>query len=135
MATENEQDTKSESTNKEGGSPQPTGLARSSHDEGIAKRHRSGPLGLPLTPLDIFRMSPFSFFRRMAHDFGRALQPLFAGDQAAAGIAWGPTVEISEHDGKYRILAELPGLSPDQVQVEIEDDALILQGERQVESD
>jgi hypothetical protein len=61
MATENEQDTKNQSTSKEGGSSQPTELARSSHDGGIAKRHRSGPLGLALTPLEILRMSPFSF--------------------------------------------------------------------------
>ena len=135
MATENEQDTKNQSTSKEGGSSQPTGLARSSHDGGIAKRHRSGPLGLPLTPLEFLRMSPFSFFRRMTNDFDRALQPLLSEDEATASIAWVPTVEISERDGKYRILAELPGLSPDEVQVEIEDDALILQGERQVESD
>jgi len=80
-------------------------------------------------------MSPFSFFRRMTNDFDRALQPLLSENEANASIAWVPTVEISERDGKYRILAELPGLSPDEVQVEIEDDALILQGERHVESD
>jgi HSP20 family protein len=54
-------------------------------------------------------------------------------DETSASIAWTPTVEISEHDGKYRILAELPGLSPNEVRVEVEDDALVLQGERQVE--
>ena len=56
-----------------------------------------------------------------------------SADEAGATIAWTPTVEISEQDGKYRILAELPGLSPDDVRVEVEDDALVLQGERQVE--
>jgi HSP20 family protein len=48
-------------------------------------------------------------------------------------IAWTPTVEISERDGMYNILAELPGLSPNEVRVEAEDDALVIQGERKIE--
>jgi HSP20 family protein len=81
----------------------------------------------------MLRMTPFSLFRRMTEEFDRALQPFLSEAEAGATIAWTPTVEISEQDGKYRILAELPGLSPDDVRVEVEDDALVLQGERQVE--
>jgi HSP20 family protein len=69
----------------------------------------------------------------MTDEFDRALQPFLSADKAGATIAWTPTVEISEQDGKYRILAELPGLSPNDVRVEVDDDALVLQGERQVE--
>jgi HSP20 family protein len=69
----------------------------------------------------------------MTDEFDRALQPFLSADEAGATIAWTPTVEISEQDGKYRILAELPGLSPNDVRVEVDDDALVLQGERQVE--
>jgi HSP20 family protein len=69
----------------------------------------------------------------MTEEFDRALQPLLSEDEASATIAWTPTVEVSEQDGKYRILAELPGLSPNEVRVNVEDDAIVLQGERQVE--
>jgi HSP20 family protein len=132
MATENEQ---SNATSKEQQSSQSTGLARRSHDGGIARHHRPGLLGLPLTPYEMLRMTPFSFFRRMTEEFDRALQPFLSDDETSASIAWTPTVEISEREGEYRILAELPGLSPNEVRVEVEDDALILQGERQVERD
>jgi HSP20 family protein len=136
MATENEQSTATQTTNKEEErSSSRTGLARSSHDSTIARHHRPGLLGLPLTPFEMLRMTPFSLFRRMTEEFDRALQPFLSEDEASAIIAWTPTVEISERDGKYRILAELPGLSPDEVRVEVEDDALILQGERQVEQE
>jgi HSP20 family protein len=133
MATENEQSNATQQTSKEQQSSQPTGLARRSHDAGMARHHRSGLLGLPLTPYEMLRMTPFSLFRRMTEEFDRALQPLSSEDEISASIAWTPTVEISERDGKYRILAELPGLSPNEVRVEVEDDALVLQGERQVE--
>jgi HSP20 family protein len=133
MATENEQSNATQQASKEQPSSQPTGLARRSHDGGMARHHRSGLLGLPLTPYEMLRMTPFSLFRRMTEEFDRALQPLLSDDETSASIAWTPTVEISERDGKYRILAELPGLSPNEVRVEVEDDALVLQGERQVE--
>ena len=133
MATENEQNNATQQTTKEQQPSQPTGLARTSHGGGMARHHRSGPLGLPLTPYEMLRMTPFSLFRRMTEEFDRALQPLLSDDETSASIAWTPTVEISERDGKYRILAELPGLSPNEVRVEVEDDALVLQGERQVE--
>jgi HSP20 family protein len=135
MATENEQSNATQQTSKEQQSSQSTGLARRSHDGGMARHHRPGLLGLPLTPYEMLRMTPFSFFRRMTEEFDRALQPFLSDDETSASIAWTPTVEISEREGEYRILAELPGLSPNEVRVEVEDDALILQGERQVERD
>lgn len=136
MATENEQSTATEPPSKEEEhSSRRTGLVRSSHDSAIARHHRSGLLGLPLTPFEMLRMTPFSLFRRMTQEFDRVLQPFLSEDVASASIAWTPTVEISERDGMYRILAELPGLSPDEVRVEVEDDAVILQGERRVEQE
>jgi HSP20 family protein len=134
MANENEQSSATQPAIKqEERSSQGAGLVRSSGDDATARRRRSGLIGLPLSPFEMLRMTPFSFFRRMTDEFDRALQPFLSADEAGATIAWTPTVEISEQDGKYRILAELPGLSPDDVRVEVEDDALVLQGERQVE--
>ena len=134
MANENEQSTSTQATSKEEErSSQRAGLVRSSGEDATARGRRSGLIGLPLSPFEMLRMTPFSLFRRMTDEFDRALQPFLSADEAGATIAWTPTVEISEQDGKYRILAELPGLSPDNVRVDIEDDALVLQGERQVE--
>ena len=134
MANENEQSTPTQTTSKEEErSPERAGLVRSSGDDATARRRRSGLIGLPLSSFEMLRMTPFSLFRRMADEFDRALQPFLSEDEASASIAWIPTVEISERDGKYHILAELPGLSPNDVRVEVVDDAVVLQGERQVE--
>jgi HSP20 family protein len=136
MANENEHSSPTQTTSKEEErSSQRAGLVRSSGDDATTRRRRSGPIGLPLSPFEMLRMTPFSLFRRMTDEFDRALQPFLSEDEASTSIAWTPTVEISERDGKYRILAELPGLSPNDVRVEVEDDALVLQGERQVERD
>lgn len=121
MANENEQGTAIRPTSKaEEQSSSRAGLARSSHDATIARHQRSGQLGLPLTPFEMLRMTPFSLLRRMSEEFDRVLQPFSSEDEAGARIAWTPRVEISERQGKYRILAELPGLSPEEVKVEVE---------------
>jgi HSP20 family protein len=134
MATENATQTATQPTSKEEGRSSPgTGLISKSQDAGMARRQRSGLFGIPLTPYEMLRMTPFSLFRIMTDEFDRALQPLLSEEDSSANIAWVPKVEISERDGKYRIAAELPGLSPEEVKVEVEDGALILQGERQAE--
>ena len=46
---------------------------------------------------------------------------------------WSPAIEVTERDGKYNVRAELPGLSPDDVRVDVANDALVIQGERKVE--
>lgn len=46
-----------------------------------------------------------------------------------------PAVEIKEETGKFRILAELPGLKPENVKVAIAEDAVILEGERKYEKE
>lgn len=133
MATETKQSTATPPTSKEEDrSSQETGLIRKSQESGMAKRQRSGVFGLPLTPQEMLRLSPFSLLGRITEEFDRILQP-FLSESDTANIAWIPTVEVSQHDGKYHILAELPGLSPNEVRVEVDDDAVILQGERQVE--
>jgi len=46
---------------------------------------------------------------------------------------WAPSIEVAEHNGQLQVHAELPGLKPDDVKVEVTDAALIIQGERKYE--
>ena len=48
-------------------------------------------------------------------------------------IAWEPNVDIVQKDNELVVRADLPGLNPDEVTVEISDDAIMLSGERQQE--
>ncbi len=46
---------------------------------------------------------------------------------------WSPQVEVFEKDGKLHVCADLPGLSKDDVKVEVLDDNLTIEGERKSE--
>ncbi len=96
---------------------------------GLARRGGSGQLSLfSLTPFELFRMNPFSLMRRMTEEMDRAFGDV-AGDVTPA--AWSPAIEITERDNNYVVRAELPGLKPEEVQVEITGDALVIQGEHE----
>jgi len=43
---------------------------------------------------------------------------------------WSPRVEIVEHDGKFVVRADLPGMCKDDIKVEVTHDTLTIQGER-----
>lgn len=80
--------------------------------------------------------SPFSLFERMFGDMDRILTELGLG-QALTPFErmgrlgnWNPQVEVLEREGKLLVRADLPGVNQEDVKVRIEDDVLLLSGER-----
>jgi HSP20 family protein len=66
-------------------------------------------------------------------------EPGLQGPRSAMGVAggsfWYPQVEVSERGGNLVVCADLPGLRKEDVQIEIHDDYLLLQGERRQEQE
>lgn len=110
------------------------GLTRTSQR---SEQGRGFPLGSVLTPAEFFRMTPFTLASRMMDEMDRAFSDFVGGARQnaseASQVVWVPAIEISEREGKYVIRAELPGLNPNDVKLEVTDEAIILQGERKAE--
>jgi HSP20 family protein len=106
--------------------------ARGSQQQGALARSRSFPVGV-ITPIDFLRMNPFSLMRRMTEEMDRVFGDGGITRERSAEALWTPAIEVSEANGNYVVRAELPGLKPEDVKLEIEDDALVLQGERKEE--
>ena len=68
--------------------------------------------------------------RLFREPFGNAVPDLFPSDVTQA-VGWLPTVEVSESDTEFTVVAELPGMQSKDVQVDYEDGALTIRGERQ----
>jgi HSP20 family protein len=99
---------------------------------GAMARRMNFPVSL-VTPIDFLRMNPFSLMRRMTEEMDRVFGDTgLAGESTGDGL-WSPAIEVSEREGNYVIRAELPGLKPEDVKLEIENEALVLQGERRDE--
>lgn len=51
------------------------------------------------------------------------------------GTEWNPRVDIVESDDSYRIQADIPGVSKDDLKVAVQDGVLTIQGERKQEQE
>jgi len=92
--------------------------------------------------------SPFTFMRRFAEemdhlfeDFGlesgwhlpRFLsrgRELLRREAGLVPAEWSPRVDVLEREGQFVVRADLPGLSREDIKVEVSDDLLTIQGER-----
>ena len=108
-------------------------VARSSPAIGLLQRRGEYPFGL--MPHESFRANPFTFFRRMTEEMDRMFQDIGWEREVSKSAGWLPAIEVSQREGNYNVKAELPGLEPNDVKVEIENDALVIQGERRSESE
>lgn len=125
MAT---QTTKSDEKQNQGSQPGQA-MTRSSQQQGFSRS--SGYLVPYLTPADIFRMNPFSVMRRMSEELDRVFGE--SNESERRERTWTPAVEVMQREGNLVVRAELPGLNPEDVKLEITDEAIVLEGERKDE--
>ena len=85
---------------------------------------RWNPSSQNLTPRD-------PFFRLFDTFFNQDL----AGNEDVSNRAWMPPVDIQETEEGYRLTAELPGLTKDDINITLENNVLRLSGERKFEKD
>jgi HSP20 family molecular chaperone IbpA len=92
---------------------------------------RPGPVVafFSLTLRNLLFTNPSDLMRR----FTEAMDQLFVG--ISPMTVWSPSIAISEQDGHIKVCADLPGLSQDDVRVELTQDELTISGECQQEQD
>jgi HSP20 family protein len=83
-------------------------------------------------PEELFSMSPFTLMRRFTEDMDRMFTGMGGIGGREEGL-WAPPVEVRESGGNLVISAELPGLNKEDVKVEVNEDALVIRGERKRE--
>jgi HSP20 family protein len=94
--------------------------------------------------------SPFGLFQRFMDDMDRAFEDFgmrsqwrssrLSGDvgslsRGAAVEQWAPDVEMFQRNHEFVVRADLPGLKKDDVKVDVTDDTITIQGERQQEEE
>lgn len=91
--------------------------------------------------------TPFRMMRRMMEDMDRMFENFgFGGGMSGLMTpfdedlmspqtlgGWNPQVEVFERDGNLVVRADLPGIEQEDVHVNVEDDALVIAGERKSE--
>lgn len=94
--------------------------------------------------------SPSHFMRRMSEEMDRVFDRVFgdfAGLRRSARASdfgdahtpqqalWSPRIEAFQNDSRFVVRAELPGLKKEDVNVNVTDQAIILEGQRKTEQE
>jgi HSP20 family protein len=126
---------------------QPEARRQASHEiakspQGTWDLQRRDSFGNPLN-------SPFQFMRRMTEEMDRVFDRVFSdvtgarrhapdmfGDvHSAQQTIWAPRIEAFQSDSRFVVRAELPGLKKEDVNVNVTDQAIILEGQRKTEQE
>jgi HSP20 family protein len=70
----------------------------------------------------------------MQHEMNRFFDEFFGEGRAElAEGAWMPSVDVSETDTEMKVRAELPGMTQDDIELNLQDNVLTLKGEKKQE--
>ena len=124
------QGTTQQSKTHETATQEPAKSRQNQNDRGMARRDQYA------------LMSPFALLQRLiaediANLFGNPRQrPATTNGRANTGsemAAWVPNVDVVQRNNTLVVRAELPGVKPEDVTVEVSDDAITLSGQRREE--
>ena len=87
----------------------------------------------------LVRWTPMGNLQSFQHEMNRMFNRLFPGRQRRRGrhkvSSWTPSVDIYETDDALVIKAELPGVSKDDVSIDVHQNTLTLRGQRKHEAE
>jgi HSP20 family protein len=78
-----------------------------------------------------FFANPFSVMHRFSEEMDRTFGRFFNREDAES--FWSPAIEVTQDGGQLKVHADLPGLEPEDVRLEVTDDQLVIRGERKSE--
>lgn len=86
--------------------------------------------------MTITRWDPFRDLMSIQNEMNRLFGRTYGGDvgESTRG-AWTPALDVFETQEKFVITMELPGVSPDDVDISVEDSTLMVRGERKFYSE
>lgn len=85
--------------------------------------------------MPIVRWDPFSEMVQLRDEIGRWFDTLDKKKEARKGAVWAPDVDIKETDTDIQIKADVPGMKLEDIDVSVDEDQLVIKGERKIEKE
>ena len=86
--------------------------------------------------MSIVRWEPMRDMAALQSDMNRLFSTFFETGQpsgAATMRRWVPAMDLAEHEDHFTLTADIPGVEPGDVHIEVEDRVLTVRGERRAE--
>jgi len=79
--------------------------------------------------------NPWNLLNNLQRElYDPAVNNSYSDDASVATANWTPSVDISENDKAFTLLADIPGVNPDNIDISMEKGVLTIKGERNAES-
>ncbi len=79
--------------------------------------------------------NPWNLLNNLQRElYDPAFNSTYDDDASVATANWTPSVDISENDKEFTLLADIPGVNPDNIDISMEKGVLTIKGERNSES-
>jgi HSP20 family protein len=104
-----------------------------SEERGLQQTRKQG--GGMLSPWTNQYVSPMGWMRRMFDELDQLMGLAPIRGQGLEGRMFMPRVDVRHDKDRVLVRCDLPGLSPEDVKLRIEDGALVIEGERKSESE
>jgi len=88
--------------------------------------------------MELDRWRPRRYVPAVSDDIDRAFDRLMRGWVSPVSFSefdWNPSIDVSESDDEIVVKAEIPGVAPEDVDINIDDNNLIISGEKKQESE
>jgi HSP20 family protein len=86
--------------------------------------------------MNIVRYDPWHTMQQLQREMSSIFDRRFIEDDASLPVAssdWAPAVDIKEEDKRFLIQADIPGVDPEDIEVQMENGVLTISGKRQAE--
>jgi HSP20 family protein len=86
--------------------------------------------------MSIIQYDPWRQLQQLQREMGSMFDRRLYDDNESAALAtndWVPAVDIKEDDNRFLIIADVPGVEPDDIKVHMENGMLSIEGERKEE--
>ena len=88
--------------------------------------------------MKITRLEPWNLFDVLQHDLGRMagrrINATTAPDSDESITDWVPAVDVVEEEGQFLLRADVPGVRPEDIDINMENGVLTVSGQRLAES-
>ena len=87
---------------------------------------------------NLTRFNPNQDFRTFQQQMNRLFEPFLgrvADDESLVSGTWAPPVDVMEEKDAIRVVAELPGMKKEDIEIQFENGVLTIRGQRAIEKD
>ncbi|VAW59719.1 hypothetical protein MNBD_GAMMA08-122 [hydrothermal vent metagenome] len=83
--------------------------------------------------MSMTQYNPWNLFDQLQHEMNRAQAYKAKNEDSAVISDWSPAVDIKEEDNQYLLIADIPGVNTNDIEILMEKNILTIKGERNSE--